>query len=98
MTCIPINPSTPLPTMQPLNTGPAAVIPHAIRQSLRQAAWRRNLRTAAVVGFSVSGAAFGVSWLAATAGGTFLILGAWRYTQLRESASSAHNGMNGSSL
>ena len=91
MTSPQTNHSMPLPTMQASDVGPAAAIPQPMRQSLRQAAWRRNLRTAAVVGFSVSGAVFGANWLAATAGGAFLLLAAWRYKQLRDHADSGHN-------
>lgn len=50
---------------------------------LRQAALRRNLRTAAVLGLAISGGLVSSSWLAATAGGSFLVLTAWRYRQLR---------------
>lgn len=55
----------------------------SVRQHLRRAALHRNLRTAAVLGLAASGAAISSTWLAATAGGTFLFLTLWRYRQVR---------------
>jgi hypothetical protein len=54
-----------------------------IQQALRQAAQRRNLRTAGVLGLSVIGAPFGVGWLAASCGVSFLALMIVRVLQLR---------------
>jgi len=71
-------------------------IPQSIRQRLRKASLQRNLRTAAVLGIAVSGGLISTSWLAATAGGTFLALGAWRYKQLRHPVQAGHN-INGAS-
>jgi ABC-type phosphate/phosphonate transport system permease subunit len=55
-----------------------------IRQQLRNAAFRRNLRTATVLGLAASGGLVSTLWLAITAGGTFLALTTWRYKQLRQ--------------
>lgn len=57
-------------------------IPAAIGQQLRRAALQRNLRTAAVLAAAASGGPFGMTWLAATAGTTFLALSVWRMRQL----------------
>lgn len=59
-------------------------IPPAMRQQLRKAALRRNLRTAAVLGIAISGGIVSTTWLAATAGSTFLAMSTWRYRQLRQ--------------
>lgn len=72
--------------------------PQSIRQRLRMAALQRNLRTAAVLGIAVSGGLISATWLAATAGGTFLALGTWRYKQLRHPAEAGHNRSKASSL
>ena len=66
-------------------------MPPAVRQQLRQAALRRNLRTAAVIGFAVSGGIISTTWLAATAGSTFLAMSAWRYRQLRQTELLGHD-------
>ena len=55
-----------------------------MRQHLRNAALRRNLRTATVLCLAASGGLVSTLWLAITAGGTFLALTTWRYKQLRE--------------
>lgn len=53
------------------------------QHQLRQAAWRRNLRAAAVLCLAVSGGIASSSWLATTAGSTFIAIAAWRYKQWR---------------
>jgi len=55
-----------------------------MRQRLRNAALRRNLRTATVLGLAASGGLVSTLWLAITAGSTFLALTTWRYKQLRQ--------------
>ena len=55
-----------------------------MRQHLRNAALRRNLRTATVLCLAASGGLVSTLWLAITAGGTFLALTTWRYKQLRQ--------------
>ena len=70
--------NTPFPPQPPQESSP---LPMAVAQQLRQAALRRNLRTAAVLGIAVSGALVSSIWLAATAGGTFVALTAWRCRQ-----------------
>jgi hypothetical protein len=61
-----------------------AMPPDSIRQTLRRAAFQRNLRTAAVLGCAASGGLLSTGWLAATAGLTFLAMSTWRYGQLRQ--------------
>ena len=63
----------------------STAIPERIRQSLRHAALKRNLRTAAVLGLAVSGGLLGTGWLAASAGTTFVALTTWRLIQLHRS-------------
>ena len=46
----------------------------SMEQSLKNAALRRNVRTAAIVGLSFCGAPFGFGWLALSMGGSFTIL------------------------
>ena len=55
-----------------------------MRHHLRNAALRRNLRTATVLCLAASGGLVSTLWLAITAGGTFLALTTWRYKQLRQ--------------
>ena len=50
----------------------------------RQAAWQRNLRTAAAIGLAISGGAISTACLAGTAAGTCLALSAWHYRQTRK--------------
>lgn len=57
-----------------------------IQRYLRNAAWRRNLWTATVLGLAASGGFVSTLWLAITAGSTFLALTTWRYKQLRQNA------------
>jgi len=54
-----------------------------INGCLRQAALRRNLGTAAVLTLALSGGPFGISWLAATSGATFIALLTARLVQLQ---------------
>lgn len=79
-------------TTQTIDTSTSAVdaIGTTIKTNLRQAALRRNLRTAAALGLAVSGGIFSTPWLAATAGGTFLAVTAWRYAQLRQACPSGY--------
>jgi len=51
--------------------------------AMRQAALRRNLGTAAVLALAVSGGPFGMGWLAATTGSSFLLLMLVRLGQIR---------------
>jgi hypothetical protein len=69
----------------------SATISESIRLRLHKAALQRNLRSAAVVGFAISGGLISSAWLAVTAGGTFLALSAWRYKQLRDPAAAGQN-------
>jgi len=46
----------------------------SMEQSLKNAALRRNMRTAVIVGLSFCGAPFGMPWLALSMGGSFTIL------------------------
>ena len=55
-----------------------------IRKHLRNAALRRNLRTATVLCLAASGGLVSIFWLAITAGSTFFALTTWRYKQLRQ--------------
>ena len=66
----------------PVTSGDA--LDPTIRQHLRNAAFRRNLRTATVLGLAASGGLVSIFWLAITAGSTFLALTTWRYKQLRQ--------------
>lgn len=79
------------------STDPEAM-PQTIRQRLRKAALQRNLRTAAVLAIAISGGLISSAWLAATAGSTFLALGAWRYKQLRQPLQAGQNSSRGGSL
>jgi len=79
------------------STDPDA-IPSSVSQQLHRAALQRNLRTAAVLALAVSGGLISSAWLAATAGSTFLALGAWRYKQLRRPLQAGQNSSGGVSL
>ncbi len=54
-----------------------------INGCLRQSAMRRNLGTAAVLSLALSGGPFGITWLAATSGATFMALLTARLVQLQ---------------
>ena len=54
-----------------------------INGRLRQAAVRRNLGTAAVLTLALSGGPFGITWLAATSGATFIAVLTARLVQLQ---------------
>ena len=54
-----------------------------LNNHLRNASFRRNLRTAALLGAAASGGIFGVSWLAASCSSTFITLLIIRAMQLR---------------
>jgi hypothetical protein len=51
------------------------------QKPLRDPTLRRNLRTASIVAIALSGGPFGVTWLAASSGGAFLMLMLWRLKQ-----------------
>jgi hypothetical protein len=55
-----------------------------INQSLRRGAVERNLKTAAVAGFAVSGAILGFPWLVATAATTSTVLAITQYRQSKK--------------
>ena len=54
-----------------------------INGCLRQTAVRRNLGTAAVLTLALSGGPFGITWLAATSGATFIAVLTARLVQLQ---------------
>ena len=62
-----------------------------INGCLRQAALRRNLGTAAVLTLALSGGPFGITWLAATSGATFIALLTAHLVQLQVSRKSSSN-------
>jgi hypothetical protein len=53
----------------------------SLQQPLRQAALRRNLKTAAIVAIALSGGPFGLTWLATSSATTFIVLMLWRMKQ-----------------
>ena len=63
-----------------------------INASLRRESIERNLKTAAVAGFAVSGAIFGFPWLVATASTTSTVLAiVLAITQYKQSKKSQTN-------
>jgi len=52
-----------------------------VQQPLRNAALRRNLRTAAIIAGAFSGGPFGMTWLATSSATTFLALMIWQFRQ-----------------
>jgi len=61
----------------------------SLQQTLRCAALRRNLRTAAIVAVAFSGGPFGLTWLATSSATAFLALVLWRIKEQRLLAVSA---------
>jgi len=53
----------------------------SLQQPLKLAALRRNLGTAAIFGAALSGAPFGLAWLATSSATAFLVLMLWRFKQ-----------------